>query len=157
MRATEINIVFEDEDGKTVVSRFSGRGVVALSSSLIGTINGWREAGHDPNDILDSVCTRVLRKVTEIEGRYTPDCECDYIHPVPASLDRRSAIMSDIVPPEPQEYVGEGHTEHDGCSSSWKYTGVYRYRFTCEAVRVPDPERDAQEIGGLPEKKGETP
>jgi hypothetical protein len=128
MRAIELNIVLEDDDGKTYVVRHGEedaeivREFIKKCCILCGVIEG-----------------PVLRKVTEVEG--WPDCDFPGFLCFDKKDGEANGIQIDGVTPEECIHKVDGEPPS------------YRFRFDVTAVRVPDPERDARELCGLPEKK----
>ena len=148
MRAIEVNIVLEDDDGKTYVWTYKVNDP-ATARRVEGAV---RDAMWIESPAGSATMTQigpVLRKVTEVEGRLVREYT-DEVARIAAPRDQSGILRSTGI---------DEHLFPDGIAAQYDdekddYAGpMYRFHFTVEAVRVPDPEKDAQRLCGLPEKK----
>lgn len=124
MKVTEINIVFEDDNGGQHVRQYtSPRPVLlAVAASLLG---------HEVD--LDSVGPPVLRKVTEVEGSHYIDFETNCIEKAGGGVQGEERNLTTMLPEELRAHHEGGNVDgHNGPRC--------RYRFIVEAIRVPDLE-----------------
>jgi len=139
MRAKEVQIVFEDDEGKTYVQTWDGKMAEHAGYLIEGA---WRGYGTYHFGQTPLIVGPVLRRVTEVRG--FPDRNFPgYLHLETSGKDLMeiNAVAIDEVIPE--ECWGPSLQDQPD----------YVFRFDVTAVRVPDPERDARELCGLPEKK----
>lgn len=131
MKAVELRIVFEDDEGKTYLKTYKSGDPRIATRVLDAVRDVFWEYTHDGSACMSSEGP-VLRKVTEVEGTYEHDCEGDWIMPKPLTYESESAHMESIVPREPQEFVREERTP----TSVKRFTALYRFRFDVTAVPV---------------------
>ncbi len=137
MRAVELRIVFEDDEGKTYVETYEGTAAETAFRDLSVVEMERQNLGlHGPHQDVPRVGP-VLRKVTEVEGRL---------------VDREFHFDEALVafPREPDGTMRcRGIDEHlfpDGVAAKYDdekddYAGpLYRFRIDVTAVPVPEKE-----------------
>lgn len=124
MRAVEVSIVLEDDDGNIRVARYIDEAKIAML--LTDDV-----ARAEP----DFPIAPVLRRVTLIEGAVEHDGDAHCING--GSLNY--VYFRDLLP--------------EGTESEKRPLPKFAFRFTVEAVRIPDPACDARELSGLPGRK----
>lgn len=124
MRATELSIVFEDEEHTEHVQRFEGEDADLLCGILrCATLTSVRPT-------FDGA---VLRKVTEVRGYHYQDIESDIIIPI-GRVEHGDGMVSGWIP-------SACHQRDDGSKG-----GTFDFRVTVDAVRVPDPSTERPSV-----------
>jgi hypothetical protein len=130
MKAVELNIVLEDDDGKMYVRHYAFDSIdEGRTDALMESIRGFVMQGG----FSSAVVGPVLRKATEVRGRYYDDGEADSIEV--DNGEWSDGMLENMLP--------------DECSrrTDSKRGAMFDYRITVEAVRAPDPEQVAKAEG----------